>query len=584
MAKFPKMDKSEKEYERELRQFKWGEARSFIGVDFDSSGLARAKNLMSQATGAALKKPYCKVGLVKNDLVFRIKHDKKHHFGEGDIILIRNFGEISNEESLSSKSKNQGVLGRATARDPLTIEWWERTLGSTVRDPSDLTVMIPQFRSKFEALSGVATARAFDETLKALDDLKGETRKVLAAFPAKNDRTLLKKLVAGIAFYEKSVRAKQDQFQAKVGAVIRNVIADLTTTTKNRKSELAQILKQAQKSLAAGDQRGVERLRSEAEQCLKSFAQETSDSFIERMLALRAQQNGLHSDEFPLQTVASALNDAKRGLATATDEFQAVADEIEAAPSGSSPDKKSFKVVDRIQGVLKKLTTLTQTVETGAESARDMFDTLAVGNTRLGKTADEWLDIAKKGLNDTLVPTVAKISSMITKALSEEGRDNEELRKALLKLQAENDKLDKACRGRLRNVVDDAQKAYDAAPGLLMDMVATVQRDVDGFQKLVDVAEAAVNDWENENEELEAAALRVGNAGDKGIALSTSGIGGYGVGKSGSGKSLSLHPWSFLERAVKHSHFSGAASPYNRVKTQFENLKQTVSDLKKKVS
>ena len=576
MAKFPKMDKSEKEYERELRQFKWNDARAFVGVDFDSTGLARAKNLMGQAAGAALKKPYCKIGLVQKNLVFRIKHDKKRHFGEDDIILIRNYGDISGEESLSSKSKNQGVLGRATARDPLTVEWWQRTLGSTVQDPSDLNVMIPQFQSKLETLNGITTARAFDETIQVLDNIKGETRKVIAAFPAKNDRILLKKLVAGIAFHEKAVRAKQDQFQAKVGNVLRVIIDFLNKTSKERTAELTKSVQQGKKCLAAGDNRGALRCRSDAELNLNKLVEETSETFAKRMIALQAQKNGIHSDEFPLRLVASALSDASRRVTTATAEFKTLADEIDATTTEASPDKRSFKVVDKLEDALKKITRLAKDVETAAVNAKEMFLDCTTGS-RLGRSADEWFETATTGLNDTLIPTVNKISAMITKSRSEAGQDDKELLSALKKLETVNSRLEANCKtGKLHQSVEAAQQAYDNAPRLVEEMLQSVVADTDNLQSMAEAAQAIVKDWEDNKAEAAETKKLVQKAVSRATTMSTSGQGGYSM--SG------YFPWGHLDKVVKHQHYSGSRNSYIRTKAKFEDVKQVLADLEQRVA
>lgn len=576
MAKFPKMDKSDKEYERELRQFKWNDARAFVGVDFDSTGLARAKGLMGQAAGAALKKPYCKIGLVRKNLVFRIKYDKKRHYGEDDIILIRNYSDISGEESLSSKSKNQGVLGRATARDPLTVEWWQRTLGSSVRDPSNLNVMIPQFQSKLESLNGVTAARAFDETIQVLDNIKGETRKVIAAFPSKNDRILLKKLVAGIAFHEKAVRAKQDQFQAKVGNVLRIITDFLNKVSKERTAEITRSVQQGKKCLAAGDHRGASRCRSDSELNLNKLAEETSESYTERMMALQAQKNGIHSDEFPLRLVASALSDASRRVATATAEFRTFIDEMDAATTEPSPGKLSFKVVDRIEDTQKKMAILAKDVETAAENARYMYVELSTG-TLLGRTCDSWFETATTGLNNTLVPVVNKISTMITKARSEAGQDEKEFLKALTKVETSNSNLEASCkRGKLYNGVKAAQRAYDDAPGKAAEMLQSTIADTDELQAMAKAAQAIVKDWEDEKVEVAEARKLVEKAVSRAKTMSQDGRNGYS--KSG------RFPWTTLGNLVKHQHYSGSKSAFLRTKAKFEDIKQVLADLEQQVA
>ncbi len=576
MAKFPKMDKSDKEYERELRQFKWNDARAFVGVEFDSTGLARAKGLMGQAAGAALKKPYCKIGLVRKNLVFRIKYDKKRHFGEDDIILVRDYSDISGEESLSSKSKNQGVLGRATARDPLTVEWWNRTLGSTVRDPSNLNVMIPQFQSKLESLNGVTTARAFDETIQVLDNIKGETRKVIAAFPAKNDRILLKKLVAGIAFHEKSVRAKQDQFQAKVGNVLRIVTDFLNKVSKERTAELTRSVQQGKKCLAAGDHRGASRCRSDFELNLNKLAEETSETYTERMMALQAQKSGIHSDEFPLRLVASALSDASRRVATATAEFRVFTDEMDAATGEPSPGKRSFKVVDRIEDAQKKMAILAKDVETAAENARSMYVDLSTG-TLLGRSCESWLETATTGLNNTLVPVVNKISTMITKARSEAGQDEKELLNALTIVEAANSNLEASCkRGKLYKSVEAAQHAYDDAPRLVAEMLQFVVADTDKLQAMAEAAQAIVQEWEDEKAEAAEVSKLILKAVSKATTMSTSGLGGY--------NHRGLFPWTTLGSLVKHQHYSGSKSAFIRTKAKFEDIKQVLADLEQQVA
>jgi len=576
MAKFPKMDKSDKEYERELRQFKWNDARAFVGVDFDSTGLARAKGLMGQAAGAALKKPYCKIGLVRKNLVFRIKYDKKRHFGEDDIILVRDYSDISGEESLSSKSKNQGVLGRATARDPLTVEWWNRTLGSTVRDPSNLNVMIPQFQSKLESLNGVTTARAFDETIQVLDNIKVETRKVIAAFPAKNDRILLKKLVAGIAFHEKAVRAKQDQFQAKVGNVLRIITDFLNKVSKERTAELTRSVQQGKKCLSAGDHRGALRCRSDSELNLNKLSEETSETYTERMMALQAQKNGIHSDEFPLRLVASALSDASRRVDTVTGEFRTFTDEIDAATTEPSPSKRSFKVVDRIEDTQKKMAILAKEVETAAENAREMFLVCSTGSM-LGRSADKWLETATVGLNDKLVPVVSKISTMITKARSEAGQDEKEFLKALTKVEAANSNLEASCkRGKLYKSVEAAQQAYDDAPKLVAEMLQSVIADTDNLHAMAEAAQAIVKDWEDNKAEAAETRRLIQKAVLRATTMSTSGQGGYTI--SG------YFPWGHLDKVVKNQHYAGSRNSYIRTKAKFEDLKQVLADLEQRVA
>ncbi len=311
MPSFGTMKKSKVDYQAELEKFDWKAARQKAAIPFDASAVTKAKQLIEQATQAKLAEPYGKIGIVDGHLVFRIKYGGTKHYGKGDIVLVTDFETATAEPELSSKSRNQGLLAISQERNPLTLKWWEETLGGN-NDPVQLGAHLQRFESKQAVLAETLSTQTLDAGLEALNRLDDAIRRLEDHFDAENDRRILARLRAGQKATAVYLHAKQQKYAARLRENAERLAAGVAHWGEFRLEDAARDLRAAQKALDEGQLPEAQQLMLVIEQQMKVGLQELSEGAIQFRVREWGEANDLYPGDLPMGLVERPVNEQKR--------------------------------------------------------------------------------------------------------------------------------------------------------------------------------------------------------------------------------------------------------------------------------
>ena len=140
MGKFATMKKTDVVYKSLIEKVDWNKVKEAAEGE-KSTNLAKAQKLNREAVAEKKKKAYAKVGLVKRDLVFRIKYDKKimgsSHYGDGDILLVKDFTQLKKMRELYAsyvEKAHTRIEGEFIANSLVFNIKFTRDLGKKVQD------------------------------------------------------------------------------------------------------------------------------------------------------------------------------------------------------------------------------------------------------------------------------------------------------------------------------------------------------------------------------------------------------------------------------------------------------------------
>ena len=119
---FATMDDNKCYVRKALGQSKWADLTHLFG-DQTPQKKTEVEKMLVDAKKADLESAYMKVGLVGKNLVFRIKHSKGH-YGEDDIIVIKNYVPPVSDEAVDSNGK---ALFKESKKPMLSADWWVET-------------------------------------------------------------------------------------------------------------------------------------------------------------------------------------------------------------------------------------------------------------------------------------------------------------------------------------------------------------------------------------------------------------------------------------------------------------------------
>jgi hypothetical protein len=188
---FPTLDDEDCLIRVPLAKFKWSDLATRT-----NGQTLKNKNLVTlavqEATEAKLSQPYVKVGLIKANLIFRIKH-KGGHWGEEDIVVVSGYRPPQPEGTSAAK------LDPTAGPPAVDAGWWAKAGGEGVPGGGDL----------LNGLSGYAlTAKqveaddppvtAFEEAEDELAGLQTAARGIMAALTHPDDQKLMLKFVKAI--------------------------------------------------------------------------------------------------------------------------------------------------------------------------------------------------------------------------------------------------------------------------------------------------------------------------------------------------------------------------------------------------
>jgi hypothetical protein len=297
MAGFPSMDKGAKEYEAELGKWNWNEAQKQAGLPFASSGRGRAEKLVAEAEAAKLTKPYAKIGVVKGDLVFRIKHAGSKHFGTGDIVLVPGFAVAGADPKLSSKDKNQGVLNLSSERNPVSPTWWAQTRG-TAPDSTGLDKVLTALTDLSDKLQKQPSAAGFATLLKLIAQAGTCVTKLRATYSAVNDGRIFDKLTAGLKAAELDARGRADTYQARIATALREAQTDLSKMAAGGVATVREHLRDFDVAIKKEDGPGVEAAWAEAKHDLEQIAAKFKPDHLSSFATFLVKKYGLAADAF----------------------------------------------------------------------------------------------------------------------------------------------------------------------------------------------------------------------------------------------------------------------------------------------
>ena len=565
MAKFPKMKKSEKDYEKDLGSFNWADAQSQAGISFMDSGLTEAKRVLNNARGSGLKKPYGKIGIVKKDLVFRIKYNKKDYFGEGDVVVYKNIDALMGSDKLSSKSKNEGVLSVSKLKDPVSEAWWKETLG-TSWDTTGIRKPLRDYEAALEELKKLDTTPRFTQVLSTLARVEQEAKKAASNFPAKNDKVLLKRLADACAFHQKNRRKQMDKLQARLGATIRKYSDELAKLPQHFENSFDNEMQKAIKFLKDGDLKSAGAVKKRLDQLRADAKNRVSDTFLKRHLALELQKAKLHSDEVDLVQLKPVITSMRKNIAAALKKTESLDDAIDAS-SRLSNDPKTDKALKQIQAKLEALNKICDKLQENAGYAVDMFSDPTM-STRYGKNAWDWLKFVKAEQKNTVGPHLDKIDDLIAATRRSTDGSQKQVIAYLDKVAKDSDALRKrALRGPMNTKIIEAENARDTAKHIVKDFVDEVSKGVEKHSAVImKKAEDAFEDAKSGKTEPSAAL--------KTVQREKEAIGNQLDGMTKNGYRVWLH----LDSLLKSPDYASNIGSYTRAKDRVAEVKSQVSE------
>lgn len=568
MAKYPNMRKSAKAYESDIGSFNWSDAETVAGMTLNSAGVKQAKALIAQALAAKLKKPVGKTGIVKGDLVFRIKYNGKSHFGDGDIVLLKGFETLAEDVKLSSKSKNAGHLSVSSQRDPLTVQWWSETLGA-IKDPSRMTALIREYQSNLTALSRAESAGLINDTVALFADFKSEAQKLAkGAFSNTNDLRILKKLIGGIAIHEKEMRARSDSYQANLGQQAREFMKEVELTEAQLKKQFGGLLAEVQKPMDRRNWEDAEKAFLKVQQLFLQRERMLSADMLEGMLKTRLRNAKLNPDDFPISRLPAVTRSAAATLAELNGQMQAVWTEIQ-TELAAVPATKMDRTLAELPKKIKALTEVCKRILDGATKAEDMLGEPS-NSVNDRKTGWQWLEFAQTETDRTLLPNLNRFDGI----LAEQRRSADRSDAKLMKFLDSAEKSVAALRSKnLRDIEDMIARAVSnrrAAPAKIEEWLDKAERAVEkNFTSKLDQLEAGVVDAEAG--QGDAAKL------ERFVEIAQNGLSIV--------EFLDLKPyrvWLYLEGITKHADFAAQRQRLQRVKQDFQAQKDRFADLRRR--
>ncbi|MGF1582861.1 MAG: hypothetical protein ACFCD0_26370 [Gemmataceae bacterium] len=216
---FPSMGSAETYVRKSLKQFKW----------VDVSELANGQTLINksevektakEALEAKLKDPYAKVGLVKKNLVFRIKHSGGH-YGKSDIIVIRNYTPPAPEETedTSAKAKSAKSVLKKSSKEALTVAWWEETRGDSP-DQGNLKQLLSNTATMLKEVQENTTNSRLDAVKLLLQKLEVSGKAVEKKMPHKDDKKIMQNFVLEVTRKKDMIDTLQDKYEKTIGDAV----------------------------------------------------------------------------------------------------------------------------------------------------------------------------------------------------------------------------------------------------------------------------------------------------------------------------------------------------------------------------
>lgn len=219
---FKTMDDDKCYVRKMLSQFKWADLTHLFG-DQTPQKKKEVEEMLVEAKEATpkLDQAYVKVGLVAKNLVFRIKHSKGH-YGEDDIIIIKNYVPPVSDEAIDSGGK---ALFKESKKPILTVAWWTETR-RLQPDLKNLGVYLDA------AEKTVALARRSNMLAiwtKAHDDLEAvasAAKDVQGVVTHKDDKACMQHLMHEVSLVQDEFAKAQEVHKVKLAKIAADTYRD----------------------------------------------------------------------------------------------------------------------------------------------------------------------------------------------------------------------------------------------------------------------------------------------------------------------------------------------------------------------
>lgn len=229
-----------------LAKFKWNDIADVINGQTLNSN---AKKSVEEAVEGAkadgkIDQPYVKVGVVKKNLIFRIKH-KGGHFGDDDVIVVKNF-----DSGADSNGNDDTSLFGKIGKVELTPNWWD---GVSQNIPNRDTLGTPLIKLDYNrrlttTKPSFGAFRILDESLQ---DAQDGARTLAAKLGHKDDKEVMAKIMKACREESESLTGKVvPAYTKKLEAAIDERIENLV---KGKLKQIQGQLTDLIKTIKAGD-------------------------------------------------------------------------------------------------------------------------------------------------------------------------------------------------------------------------------------------------------------------------------------------------------------------------------------------
>ncbi len=219
---FDTMKDTDVQVRKALNVFKWDDVADVV----DGQTLMNKSKVLeavAEAREANLDSAYVKVGKIKKNLVFRIKH-KKGHWGDDDIIVVRDWVLPVAVDAVPVTKK--AAFRESKVKDELTVAWWT----DTRKDEGDMKSLEPALRTYELTLKNLGddpTPLEYKALLSALDLVEKAGKGVQGVMQHKDDKAIMQHFLFAVSKrQEEHERAQKDaglEFDRRMGAALDTV-------------------------------------------------------------------------------------------------------------------------------------------------------------------------------------------------------------------------------------------------------------------------------------------------------------------------------------------------------------------------
>ncbi|MDE2506246.1 MAG: hypothetical protein KGM43_03440 [Planctomycetota bacterium] len=331
---FDTMKDTDVQVRKTLNTFKWDDV---VDVVDGQTLMNKSKVLeaVAEAKEANLESPYAKVGKIKKNLVFRIKH-KKGHWGEADIVVVKDYVVPVAVDAVPVTKK--ALFRESKVKDELTVAWWT----DTRKDEGDMKSLEPALRTyelTLKNLGGDPTPLDYKGLLSALDLVEKAAKSVQGVMQHKDDKAIMQNFLYALSKrqeeHEKAQNTVGLDYDRRMGAAL-DTIFDFASA---RNTNLENTLGQARGFVDRGDLSNANRMITKLTQLVVREGSPTTEKAMLQSVKDAAAVNKLDIRELmPFVLKDRRRQEIDRAYKALLPRIESIADEVEQLEATADQD------------------------------------------------------------------------------------------------------------------------------------------------------------------------------------------------------------------------------------------------------